>query len=138
MGVSNHGSFYFAQSAALNMLGGDKDRSIANLRYYFSHQFLDQLAASGEQPFEAVRTRPFHYRCFNLEAMIVCASPFLGIIPESEPSYRPMRSSATNSGLTSGWPNQNMVLRFKMLSISQWRLTQRMKILQSFSRTSLP
>lgn len=42
------------------------------LQGYFSHQYLDQLAASGEQPFEAVRTRPFHYRCFNLEAMIVC------------------------------------------------------------------
>ncbi len=27
------------------------------------------------KPFEAVRTRPFHYRCFNLEAMIVRYSP---------------------------------------------------------------
>ncbi|KAK0421794.1 hypothetical protein EV421DRAFT_1869350, partial [Armillaria borealis] len=34
---------------------------------------MDQMAASGEQPFEAVRTRPFHYRCFNLEAMITNA-----------------------------------------------------------------
>ncbi|THH06239.1 hypothetical protein EW145_g4229 [Phellinidium pouzarii] len=35
--------------------------------------FQDQIAASGEQPFEAVRTRPFHYRCFNIEAMITNA-----------------------------------------------------------------
>ena len=50
---------------------GDTQGAQAALQNYFMHQFRDQIAVSGEQPFEAVRTRPFHYRCFNLEAMIV-------------------------------------------------------------------
>lgn len=53
------------------MLAGDNEEAARVLQRYFDTQFLDQLAKSGEQPFEAVRTRPYHYRCFNLEAMIV-------------------------------------------------------------------
>ena len=53
---------------------GDTQGAQAALKNYFTHQFQDQVAASGEQPFEAVRTRPFHYRAFNLEAMIVSCS----------------------------------------------------------------
>jgi hypothetical protein len=70
---SNHNTFYVSQLAAAKILIGDNAGAGAVLRHYFSHQFLDQIAASGEQPFEAIRTRPFHYRCFNLEAMIVNA-----------------------------------------------------------------
>lgn len=58
---------------ATRVLAGDTAGAANALKQYFSHQFLDQIAASGEQPFEAVRTRPYHYRCFNLEAMIVNA-----------------------------------------------------------------
>lgn len=53
------------------MLAGDNGGAARVLQRYFDTQFFDQLAKSGEQPFEAVRTRPYHYRCFNLEAMIV-------------------------------------------------------------------
>lgn len=53
------------------MLVGDNAGAISVLSEYFTGEFKDQVAASGEQPFEAVRTRPYHYRCFNLEAMIV-------------------------------------------------------------------
>ena len=49
----------------------DKTAATTALNTFFKKQFLDQIAASGEQPFEAVRTRPYHYRCFNLEALIV-------------------------------------------------------------------
>ncbi|KAH7921786.1 chondroitin AC/alginate lyase [Leucogyrophana mollusca] len=70
---NNHGSFFASQLAATQMLTGDVNGATATLEYYFSHQFQDQVAASGEQPFEAVRTRPYHYRCFNLEAMITNA-----------------------------------------------------------------
>jgi hypothetical protein len=48
-------------------IAGAKDA----LNHFFSTQFLDHIASSGEQPFEAVRTKPLHYRCFNLEAIIV-------------------------------------------------------------------
>ena len=53
------------------MYVGDTKGATTTLSSYFKKQFLDQIAASGEQPFEAVRTRPYHYRAFNLEAMIV-------------------------------------------------------------------
>ncbi|KAI0361753.1 chondroitin AC/alginate lyase [Trametes cingulata] len=71
--ANNHLSFYVNQLAAAKMYIGDTKGAQAALQKYFTDQFLDQIAASGEQPFEAVRTRPFHYRCFNLEAMITNA-----------------------------------------------------------------
>ncbi|OBZ78723.1 hypothetical protein A0H81_00669 [Grifola frondosa] len=71
--ANNHLSFYVSQLAAAKMFVGDKDGAADTLKGYFASQYLDQIAASGEQPFEAVRTRPYHYRCFNLEAMITNA-----------------------------------------------------------------
>ncbi|PIL32076.1 hypothetical protein GSI_06780 [Ganoderma sinense ZZ0214-1] len=71
--ANNHVSFYVNQLAAAKMYIGDTQGAQAALQNYFMHQFRDQIAVSGEQPFEAVRTRPFHYRCFNLEAMITNA-----------------------------------------------------------------
>ncbi|KAG8719242.1 hypothetical protein FRC08_003326 [Ceratobasidium sp. 394] len=69
--ANNHGSFYPNQIAALKILVGDLPGAKAVLQAYFDNQFQEQVVASGEQPLEAVRTRPFHYRCFNLEAIIV-------------------------------------------------------------------
>ena len=68
---SNHLTFYINQLASTKYLTGDTKGATTALQNYFGNQFLDQISQSGEQPFEAVRTRPFHYRCFNLEAMIV-------------------------------------------------------------------
>ena len=73
MTPNNHGSFWMAQMAAIKYYQGDFDGVRSTINYYLTHQFLDQIAASGEQPFEATRTRPFHYRAFNLEAMIAIA-----------------------------------------------------------------
>ena len=50
---------------------GDYDAASGTVNKFMDKTFPDQIARSGEQPFEAVRTRPFHYRCFNLEALIV-------------------------------------------------------------------
>ncbi|CDO72352.1 hypothetical protein BN946_scf184977.g49 [Trametes cinnabarina] len=71
--ANNHFSFYVNQLAAAQMYNGDTQGAQNTLKSYFTNQFLDQVAASGEQPFEAVRTRPYHYRCFNLEAIITNA-----------------------------------------------------------------
>ncbi|KAI0670017.1 chondroitin AC/alginate lyase [Trametes maxima] len=71
--ANNHLTFYVNQLAATKMFVGDTQGAQNALKNYFTNQFLDQIAASGEQPFEAVRTRPYHYRCFNLEAMITNA-----------------------------------------------------------------
>ncbi|KAI0936209.1 hypothetical protein AcV5_004405 [Taiwanofungus camphoratus] len=71
--ANNHFTFYVNQLTAAKIYSGDTNGAISTLQGYFTNQFLDQVAASGEQPFEAVRTRPYHYRCFNLEAMITNA-----------------------------------------------------------------
>ncbi|EAU92867.2 hypothetical protein CC1G_03654 [Coprinopsis cinerea okayama7 len=70
---SNHGTFYVSQLAAAKIFEGSKEEAISILVQFFKKQFIDQIAASGEQPFEAVRTRPYHYRCFNIEALITNA-----------------------------------------------------------------
>ncbi|KAF8922406.1 alginate lyase-domain-containing protein [Mucidula mucida] len=70
---NNHGTFFAAQMASTRMLVNDLVGARKIITDFFEHAFQDQIAASGEQPFEAVRTRPFHYRCFNLEALITCA-----------------------------------------------------------------
>lgn len=68
---SNHATFFYAQLAAVKLLADDEAGAQDALNRYFDNQFMDHIAASGEQPFEAVRANPYHYRCFNLEAMIV-------------------------------------------------------------------
>lgn len=72
---SNHGTFYVSQTAAIKSYLGDADAAKQDLTNFFNGHFKDQIAASGEQPFEAARTRPYHYRCFNLEALIVRTIP---------------------------------------------------------------
>ncbi|KAH9835670.1 chondroitin AC/alginate lyase [Rhodofomes roseus] len=71
--ANNHLTFYVNQLAAAKLYVGDTQGATTAVKNYFNNQFKDQVAASGEQPFEASRTRPFHYRCFNLEAMITNA-----------------------------------------------------------------
>jgi hypothetical protein len=68
---SNHATFFYAQLAAVKLMADDVAGAQDALNRYFGNQFMDHIATSGEQPFEAVRANPYHYRCFNLEAMIV-------------------------------------------------------------------
>ena len=68
---SNHATFYVAQLAASKYYAGDKQAAISVLQHFFKGAFRDQVAASGEQPFEGIRAKPVHYRAFNLEALIV-------------------------------------------------------------------
>ncbi|RDB17371.1 hypothetical protein Hypma_001833 [Hypsizygus marmoreus] len=70
---NNHGTFYYNQLAALKILVNDMDgaRNVTNT--YFASQYMSQIESSGEQPLEAARTRPYHYRAYNLAAMITNA-----------------------------------------------------------------
>jgi len=70
---NNHGSFYYNQLAALQMLVNDTTSASATIQKYFSTLYKNQINATGEQPLEAVRTRPYHYRSYNLAAMITNA-----------------------------------------------------------------
>ncbi|KAF7306745.1 hypothetical protein MIND_00466200 [Mycena indigotica] len=71
--ANNHVTFYAVQLAAVLLASGDSDSAASTLNWYFQNKFREQIAKSGEQPFEAVRTRPFHYRCFHLEGLIAAA-----------------------------------------------------------------
>lgn len=79
---SNHGTFYAAQLASVKLTSGDIDGASRVIKKYFEETFPDQIAKNGNQPLEWARTKPFHYICFNLEAMIV--SPSLPLL--SSPS----------------------------------------------------
>ncbi|KAF8495468.1 chondroitin AC/alginate lyase [Russula emetica] len=70
---NNHGSYYYSQLAALQILVNDTAGANATIQKYFSTLYKKQISADGEQPFEAVRTRPYHYRSFNIAAMITNA-----------------------------------------------------------------
>ncbi|KAF7320257.1 hypothetical protein MKEN_00810300 [Mycena kentingensis (nom. inval.)] len=71
--ANNHVTFYYVQLVAVQIALGDSEGAAKTLNTYFDNKFPEQIAKSGEQPFEAVRTRPFHYRCFHLEAMMTLA-----------------------------------------------------------------
>lgn len=71
---SNHGSYYFNQLAALKLIVGDTAGAKSTIQEYFQGIYQNQITATGEQPFEAERTHPYHYRAYNLAAMIVSHS----------------------------------------------------------------
>ncbi|KAI0048690.1 chondroitin AC/alginate lyase [Auriscalpium vulgare] len=80
--TNNHGSYYYNQLASLQILVNDLTGANATVQKYFSTLYQNQILASGEQvcpllraacPLEAVRTRPYHYRSYNLAAMITNA-----------------------------------------------------------------
>ncbi|KAF8310500.1 chondroitin AC/alginate lyase [Clavulina sp. PMI_390] len=72
--TNNHGSFYYNQEAAVYLLLDDNAGAKASVQEYFSGIFQNQIAASGEQPLEASRTHPIHYRAYNLAAIITNAA----------------------------------------------------------------
>jgi hypothetical protein len=78
---NNHGTFFYNQLSALQILVGDTTAAINSTKSYFAKQYQSQIDASGEQPYESVRTHPYHYRCYNLAAMITNAKigEYLGI-----------------------------------------------------------
>jgi hypothetical protein len=84
------------------MLLGDTAGASSALQGYFTNQFSQQVSSNGEQPEEASRSRPFHYRCFNIEAMIV--SPASSLQPPINVPYPPLsaRLATTRSRLTLG------------------------------------
>jgi hypothetical protein len=79
--TNNHGSFFFNQLAALQILIGDLDGARNTTNTYFTGIYMGQIDANGEQPLEAIRTRPYHYRSYNLAAMITNArlGDYLGL-----------------------------------------------------------
>ncbi|KAF9781242.1 chondroitin AC/alginate lyase [Thelephora terrestris] len=71
--ANNHGSFYYNQIAALKFLVGNSTGALTSLDEFFNGIYKNQINADGEQPLEAKRTRPYHYRAYNLAALITNA-----------------------------------------------------------------
>ncbi|KAF8705971.1 Chondroitin AC alginate lyase, partial [Rhizoctonia solani] len=67
---NNHGSYFFNQLAALQILVGDLDGAKATVQDYFTGIYMSQIDEKGDQPKESARTHPYHYRGYNLCAMI--------------------------------------------------------------------
>ena len=70
---SNHGTFYFNQLCALYAFVGDNSSAISELEWFYNNTFPAQINANGDQPLESSRTRPFHYRAYNLAALVANA-----------------------------------------------------------------
>lgn len=71
--TNNHGSFYYTQLASVQVLLGNITSAQSTIEEYFGGIYLGQIAANGDQPLETARTRPYHYRAYNLAAMITNA-----------------------------------------------------------------
>ena len=71
---NNHGSWWQVQGLSYAWRLGRIAEANATLSLWLGNQFQGAINASGEQPLEAVRVRPFHYRCYHLQAMLYIAS----------------------------------------------------------------
>lgn len=70
---NNHGSYFHNQLASLQILVGDNEGAKSTLQSYFTGIYQQQISANGDQPKESERTHPYHYRGYNLCAMITNA-----------------------------------------------------------------
>jgi hypothetical protein len=79
--ANNHGTFCYNQLSALQVMVGNSTGAKMSLSAFFTGAYMKQISANGDQPFESVRTHPFHYRAYNLEALITNAriGAYLGV-----------------------------------------------------------
>ncbi|KAK7042641.1 chondroitin AC/alginate lyase [Favolaschia claudopus] len=70
---NNHGTFYVNQMMALKLIVNDKAGATKLGRKYFGGTFKGQMKSNGDQPMEASRSHPYHYRNFNIAGMITNA-----------------------------------------------------------------
>ncbi|KAJ7291466.1 chondroitin AC/alginate lyase [Mycena rebaudengoi] len=93
--TNNHGSFCFNQLIALKLLVNDIPGAIRAGNTYFQGIYQNQINSTGDQPLEAARTRPYHYRNYNLGAMITNARLLKYLDPSSDPWKMKTKNGAT-------------------------------------------
>lgn len=73
------------QVCALNVLLNQNDACVTALEDFYNGIYMDQITANGDQPLESARTRPYHYRAFNLMALVTNAQfgDFVGLSPSA-------------------------------------------------------
>ncbi|KAK7036182.1 chondroitin AC/alginate lyase [Favolaschia claudopus] len=92
--TNNHGTIFINQYAALKLIVKDTSSAVNWTQNYFNGLFQHQVNSSGNQPEEASRTHPYHYRNFNIAGMITNAR----LLKYANPSSTPW--NATASGAT--------------------------------------
>ena len=84
---SNHGSFYFNQLAALQLLVNDQDGALSTIKDYFNGIYMNQIAANGDQasPMPFFFKDPIGSRCAPRSRW----SPFEPVHTTTEPTTSP-------------------------------------------------
>ncbi|KAF4602991.1 hypothetical protein EYR38_003395 [Pleurotus pulmonarius] len=88
LSTNNHGSFYYNQLAALYLLVNNNPAARNVTDTFFRGIYMNQIEANGEQPLEAARTRPYHYRAYNLAAMITNARIGIYAAPDAPSPFQ--------------------------------------------------
>ncbi|KAJ7032159.1 chondroitin AC/alginate lyase [Mycena alexandri] len=83
--ANNHGTIFVSQLAAVKLIANDTAGAVNWTQNYFTGTFQGQLTENGEQPLEAARSAPWHYRNFNLAGMITNARLLKYANPTSQP-----------------------------------------------------
>ncbi len=68
--LNNHGLWYDVQILSLNEVLGDRAASIDRLRDVTAARLELAVLPSGDQPFEWLRTKSWHYGLYNVDAML--------------------------------------------------------------------
>ncbi|KZV85030.1 chondroitin AC/alginate lyase, partial [Exidia glandulosa HHB12029] len=71
--ANNHGTFWYNTMVSHQIIVNNASEAKRYLNQYYTTQFLKQIDANGEQPLEVVRSRTYHYRAYNIGAMVTCA-----------------------------------------------------------------
>ncbi|KAJ7018921.1 chondroitin AC/alginate lyase [Mycena alexandri] len=87
---NNHGTIFVNQLAGVKLIAKDTEGAVNWTQNYFTGIFLGQLAANGDQPTEASRTHPWHYRNFNIAGMITNAR----LLKYADPTSNPWNATA--------------------------------------------
>ncbi|KAJ6566781.1 alginate lyase-domain-containing protein [Mycena capillaripes] len=88
--TNNHGTIFVNQLAGLKLIVGDTAGAVNWTQGYFSGIYQNQLNSTGDQPEEASRTHPYHYRNFNIAGMVTNAR----ILSYADPTSKPWTITA--------------------------------------------
>ncbi|KAJ7883727.1 chondroitin AC/alginate lyase [Mycena olivaceomarginata] len=88
--TNNHGTIFVNQLAGLKLIVQDTAGAVNWTQGYFSGIFQGQVNSTGDQPQEASRTRPYHYRNFNIAGMITNAR----LLTYADPTSKPWNATA--------------------------------------------
>ncbi|KAJ7060327.1 chondroitin AC/alginate lyase [Mycena amicta] len=87
---NNHGTIFVSQFAALKLIVSDVAGAVSSTQGYFNGLYQGQLQSNGDQPLEASRTHPWHYRNFNIAGMVTNAR----LLNYADPSSKPWSTTA--------------------------------------------